>query len=182
MKKTMLTILLCGVVFLGITGCGKKEEKQSLQEKYGFVEKENVETLVAKFNKQVMAKNSGNLNPAMNDYLVEDNDQYWYGLMEEISLVIIPENYTGNKSMDIVNSMFIYVSKNTEYENEVITYTKHLIKANNENITDNEIELLLKEAKEKSASKTTANNGKGISIGYLEDKNMYQYQVHRLYK
>ena len=188
MKKRILTILICGVMVLGLTGCGKsdvedaKEDLQKTQEKYGWVEEENVETLVAKFNTQVMDNNNGSLNPAMNDYLTEDNSQYWYGLIEGISLVVIPKNYTGNKTNDIVDSMYIYVNKTTKYENDVITYAKHLTKANNENITDSEIDSLLKEAKEKSASKTTANNGKGISIGYLENNEMYQYQVIRLYK
>lgn len=187
MKKIMLTILLCGVMILGITGCGKsdvddaKEDLQKTQEKYGWVEKENVETLVAKFNTEVMDSNSS-LNPASNDYLTEDNNQYWYGLIEGIYLVVIPTDYTGNKTTDTVDSMYIYVNKTTKYEKDVITYAKYLIKANNKNITDSEIDSLLKEAKEKASSKTTANNGKGISIGYLENDEMYQYQVIRLYK
>ena len=34
----------------------------------------------------------------------------------------------------------------------------------------------------KSNSGKTANNGKGISIGYTEKDEAYQYQVLRLYK
>ena len=59
---------------------------------------------------------------------------------------------------------------------------KHLIKANNSNITDNEIDSLLQEAKVKSTSGETANNGKGISIGYIEKNDSYQFQVLRSYK
>lgn len=40
----------------------------------------------------------------------------------------------------------------------------------------------LEEAKTKTNSGKTANNGKGISIGYIENDESYQYQVLRLYK
>ena len=60
MKKKIFTILMCSLVILGITGCGKskvedaKKDLEESYEKYGFVEKENVDVLVAKFNTQVM--------------------------------------------------------------------------------------------------------------------------------
>ena len=41
---------------------------------------------------------------------------------------------------------------------------------------------LLKEAKEKSSAKKTANNGKGISVGISNANDHYEYQVIRLYK
>ena len=45
MKKTLFAILLCVVMFLGLTGCGKssvedaKKNLRESQENYGFVEK-----------------------------------------------------------------------------------------------------------------------------------------------
>lgn len=59
---------------------------------------------------------------------------------------------------------------------------KKLIKANYNKATDAEIETLLKEAKDKSNSGKTAYNGKGISVGYLDKDDYYQYQVLRFYK
>lgn len=44
------------------------------------------------------------------------------------------------------------------------------------------INTLLKEAKDKSNSGKTAYNGKGISVGYLDKDDYYQYQVLRFYK
>lgn len=47
MRKTLFAILLCGVMVLGLTGCGKssvedaKKDLQESQEKYGSVEKRN---------------------------------------------------------------------------------------------------------------------------------------------
>ena len=78
--------------------------------------------------------------------------------------------------------MLLYVDKTSKYETDAISYTKHLIKANNSEITDSEIDTLLEDAKTKINSGKTANNGKGISIGYTEKDEAYQYQVLRLYK
>ena len=185
MKKFLLAILLCGIMALGFTGCGKsdleqaKKDLEETQEKYGWVEKETVEVLVAKFNTEI-ADNS-TLNPASTDYLTEDNNQYWYGLIEGVYLVVVPEKYTGDKT-EIVDYMLIYVDKNTNYDDEVLPYIKHLIKANNNQLTDTEIDTLIEEAKTKAPSGKTANNGKGISIGYLDKNDYYQYQVLRFYK
>ena len=186
MKKTVLTILIClGVVTL-LTGCGKskveeaKKDLQESQKKHGSVEKETVDVLVAKFNAEVVDNSS--LNPASTDYLTESNNQYWYGLVEGIYLVVVPEKYTGNKETEIVDYMLLYVDKTSKYESDAISYIKYLIKANNDQITDSEIDTLLEEARTKLNSSKTANNGKGISISYAEKSETYQYQVLRLYK
>lgn len=157
-----------------------KKDLQETQEKYGWVEKETVDVLVAKFNTEVVDNSS--LNPASTDYLTESNNQYWYGLIEGVYLVVVPEKYTGDKTTEIVNYMLLYVDKTSKYESDAITYIKHLIKANNNQITDSEVDTLLEEAKTKANSGKTANNGKGISIGYTENDETYQYQVLRLYK
>lgn len=186
MKKTILTILVCIVIALGLTACGKsdlEEAKKDLaktQEKYGYVEKETVDVLVAKFNTEV-ADNS-TLNKASIDYLTESNNQYWYGLIEGISLVVVPEKYTNDKTTEIVNYMLLQVDKNSKYEKDANTYIKYLIKANNNQITDSEIDTLIQDAKTKNNSGKISNNGKGISIGYTENDEKYQYQVLRLYK
>ena len=182
--KKIITIILIMVSVL--TGCGKsdsdkvKDNSQVTQENHGRVEEETVETLVAKFNTEVVDNSS--LNPASTDYLTESNNEYWYGLIEGIYLVAVPKKYTGDKAADIVNYTLLYVNKTGEYESDVASYVKHLIKANNNQITDSEIDTLLKEAKTKPISGEAANNGKGISVGYTENEEKYQYQVLRLYK
>ena len=186
MKKTLFAILVCGVMVLGLTGCGKssvedaKKDLQESQEKYGSVEKETADVLVAKFNTEV-ADNS-TLNPASTDYLTEYNNQYWYGLVDGVSLVVVPKKYTGDKTTDIVDYMLIYVDKTSKYGDDALTYAKHLIKANYNEATENEINTLLEEAKTKSTTGKTAYNGKGISVGYLDNNDYYQYQVLRFYK
>lgn len=61
-------------------------------------------------------------------------------------------------------------------------YAKHLIKANYNEATDTEIDALLEEAKINLATGKTVYNGKGISVGYLDNNDYYQYQVLRFYK
>lgn len=188
MRKTLFAILLCWVMVLGLTGCGKssvedaKKDLQESQEKYGSVEKETTDALVAKFNTEVMDNDGSSLNPASTDYLTEYNNQYWYGLLDGVSLVIVPEKYTGDKATDIVDYMLIYVDKASKYGDAALTYAKHLIKANYNEATETEINTLLDEAKTKSTTGKTAYNGKGISVGYLDSSDYYQYQVLRFYK
>ena len=182
----LIMIILAIVISLGVKLYlnkdleNQRQKLQETQEKYGWVEKETVDVLVAKFNTEIV--DSSSLNPASTDYLTESDNQYWYGLVDGIYLVVVPEKYTGDKSTEIVDYTLLYVDKTSKYESDAISYIKHLIKANNSNITDNEIDSLLQEAKVKSTSGETANNGKGISIGYIEKNDSYQFQVLRSYK
>ena len=147
----LIMIILAIVISLGVKLYlnkdleNQRQKLQETQEKYGWVEKETVDVLVAKFNTEIV--DSSSLNPASTDYLTEDNNQYWYGLIDGIYLVVVPEKYTGDKSTEIVDYTLLYVDKTSKYESDAISYIKHLIKANNSNITDNEIDSLLQEAK-----------------------------------
>lgn len=186
MKKIILTILLCGMMVWGITGCSKDEVKkaekelQETQEKYGWVEEETVNTIVAKFNTEIM---DGGLNtPAMDDYMVMDNGYYWFGITEDISLYLKPVEFSENKENDILDMSGIRFAKEGYDESKALKYVKSLIKANNNNLTDTEIDSLMTEAKEKASSGKTANNGKGISVGFRDANDKYEYQVIRLYK
>ena len=136
--------------------------------------------MVAKFNTEVVDNSS--LNPASADCLTESNNEYWYGLIDGVYLALVPEEHTGDKSTEIVNYTLLYVNKTGEYEDNATSYIKYLIIANNNKITNSEIDTLLEDAKTKLNSGKTANNGKGISIGYTENEEVYQYQVLRLYK
>ena len=186
MKKTLFAILLCGIIVLGLTGCGKssvedaKKDLQESQKNYGSVEKETTNVLVAKFNTEVV--DNSTLNPASNDYLTKNNNQYWYGLVDGVSLVVVPEKYTGDEATDNVDYMLIYVDKTSKYGDDALEYAKYLIKANYNEATEDEINTLLEKAKTKSATGKTAYNGKGISVGYLDNNDYYQYQVLRFYK
>lgn len=87
-----------------------------------------------------------------------------------------------HQSIVVLRNMLIFVNKISKYNDEALTYAKKLIKANYNKATDTEIDTLLKEAKDKSSSGKTAYNGKGISVGFLDKDDYYQYQVLRFYK
>lgn len=185
MKKLLLGLFI-EVMVLGLTGCGSdsveeaKQDLQEVQQEYGVVEKETAEVLVAKFNTEVMDNSS--LNPASNDYLTTYEDSYWYGLITGIYLIVYPEEYTGDLSNDIVDYMILYVEKSSENESSINEYLEYLIKANNPDITTEEVNDLIIEAKDSAESGKTVNNGKGIDIGYIDNNDNYQYQVIRLYE
>ncbi len=110
----LIMIILAIVISLGVKLYLNKDlenQRQKLQEtqekKYGWVEKETVDVLVAKFNTEIV--DSSSLNPASTDYLTEDNNQYWYGLIDGIYLVVVPEKYTGDKSTEIVEIIRFYM-------------------------------------------------------------------------
>ncbi len=185
MKKILLCLFM-GVMVLGLTECGTdsveeaKQDLQEVQQEYGVVEEETAEVLVAKFNTEVMDNSS--LNPASNDYLTTYEDSYWYGLITGIYLIVYPEEFTGDLSNDIVDYMILYVEKSSENESSINEYLEYLIKANNSNITTEEVNDLIIEAKDSAESGKTVNNGKGIDIGYIDNNDNYQYQVIRLYE
>lgn len=87
-----------------------------------------------------------------------------------------------HQSIVVLRNTLIFVNKASKYNDEALTYAKKLIKANYNKATDAEIDTLLKEAKDKSNSGKTAYNGKGISVGYLDKDDYYQYQILRFYK
>lgn len=155
----------------------QKEEFNNTIEKYGTVEKETVEVSIAKFNTEVMDNNIG--DPASYDYMVEDNNLYWFALLDGVNLYIKSENYTGNKDKDITNMMVIQYSDN---EGLALNYVKALIKSNNDALTDADVDYLMKEAKNLSNDKKKANNGKGISVGFVKSGEVVKYQITRLFK
>ena len=95
--------------------------------------------------------------------------------------MVVPEKYTGDKTADIVDYMIIHVDKSSNYESDAVPYAKHLIKANRNDVTESEIATLLEEAKDKASTGKMAYNGNGISVGYLDQDDIYQYQVRRFF-
>ena len=187
MKKA-LTCLLALALCAGVVGCGdradthtdSKPEVQKETVNEGSVEKETVETTVAKFNTQV--KDNSSLNPAMDEYMTINNNQYWYGLITGVYCVVIPQEYTGDKTKDITEQTFLYVEKGAEYESDAMNYFKFLIKANHSGLSDAEVEQLIGDAKELAPNQKMANNGKGIHVGISETDEHVEYQVIRMYE
>lgn len=155
----------------------QKENLNNTIEKYGTVEKETIEVSIAKFNTEVMDNNIG--DPAIYDYMVEDNNLYWFALLDGVNLYVKSDDYTGNKDKDITDMMVIQYSDNEEI---ALKYVKALIKSNNDALTDADVDYLMKEAKTLANDKKKANNGKGISVGFVKNEEVTEYQIIRLYK
>lgn len=156
-----------------------KQELQETIEKYGTVKQENVSTIIAKLNTEIM--DSGTNTPATEDSLVIENQLYWYAITENISCYIKPQKFTGKKEEDIVEMVALWYEK-SEDEQTIEQYAKYLIKANNEDLTEKEIDQIIKDAKKLSPKNQNAQSGKGLAVAFKEADNHYEYQVIRIYK
>ena len=177
----VLVVIACigAQIFLNKPLGDAQTDLQKDYEKYGYVNEETADTLIANFNKQIF-DNSG-LGPVSDDYVTMGSNSYWYEITEGIYLIVNTDTNQSDKK-DIVDSMLIYFEKDSKDDPQVNAYTKLLIMANNEEITNDEAQGLIDEALNLASQKLTSNNGKGISVGYLEEEDHYEYQVIRLYK
>ncbi len=167
MKKFLVGILC--ICCLLLVGCGNKE---SAEKDLGSVEKTTVEVLVKFFNDEIN-ENSG-LTPINDDKPKVEDGLYRYELEDGIYVTVTPETQEA-KDQDIVKSMQICFSKSDE--TVAAAYARLLVVANNKDITSEEADNLVTEAKD---SKDEAiNNGKGISVKYAENDDHLEYQVIR---
>ena len=192
-KDIIITIICLVVIVLSIGGYfGVKyyldkdlekaeQELQKTIEKYGIVERESVKISVAKFNTEIMDDKGWELLPVSDNSMIVHENNYWYAIYEDISLLVIPEEFTNDNSKDITKEMVLYIPKDTKYMNEAMEYVKYLIKANNETITEEDATKLMNEAEELKKEQRSANNGTGIWVGIYEDDTHIEYQISRNY-
>lgn len=199
MKKSVLALLLCGIVALGLMGCssgGNNSDAskngsassttatnsdatlENQQDNLGSVEPEIVNTLVAKLNAEIM---DGNLNtPAYDNSLVVDNGMYWYAITDDISLYIMPVEFTDDVNADIVDYSGLLIDCDTYDEATARNYVTKLVKANNLEMTDEQADALFREALEFIDTPDMANNGNGLWLGVTKSDDHYDYQVQRV--
>lgn len=147
-----------------------------------YVAEETVETLVAKFNTEVM--DNGMEYPASEDYLTEADDFYWYGLYEDVFLHVVPVKYTGDLKKDTVSEMGIFYDKGSTNEKMAMDYLSRLIKANNTKLSDKEVNKIIDKAKELGKNNINAETGTGYSsngllVTYWDNEDNYHYSVTR---
>lgn len=177
----VLIAVCCTCVYLAKKDVeNAQKELEETFEKYGTVEKEIVNILVAKLNTEIM--DNGINTPASDELMIAQNGLYWYGLTDDVSIYVKPVEFSDDNKKDIAEISAIYMDKEKYNEETAIKYAKLLIKANNEELTEDEIDTLIKDAKASSKDEKFANNGKGISVAILESDTHYEYQVKRLYK
>lgn len=193
MKKNKVINIICLVIvvftILGYFGIkyyldrDLEKTKNGLKEtikKYGYVEKENVLTIISKFNTEIIDSDLEFL--ASDDFLTKENDEYWYRLYDDIYCFVVPEKFTGDKEKDIISMIGIYYSKNSSNGELATKYIISLLKANNEELTDKDIDDLIVESKRLSNKSKNAQSGKGIALALKDAADYYNYQVIRIYK
>lgn len=184
---SLVIIILCVGGYFGVKYFldkdleNQKQELQNTINKYGTVEKETVSSIVHKFNTEL--NNFEGSNYADDKYASVSDNLYWYALHgDTVYCYLKPIEFTGNKDNDIVDIATIHYKKGSENEKTALEYLKYLIKANNSELTDDEIKTLIDDAKRLSPEEKKANNGKGISVDLVETEEVSEYHITRLYE
>ncbi len=198
MKKIWICLLL--VVFsMSVVGCDVKEQESSNdnqieqsnkqedtnaqeeeKDNLGYVEKETVDAMVTKFNTKIV--NDSGLGPVSTDEVSLKDSTYRYEITDGLSLIVVPETMTDSASKDIVSSMAIYIEKDYQDDPQGLAYARLLIMTNNPQISYDEAQALIEEAQTLKSQQLTSNNGKGISVRYLEADTHLEYQIIRNYQ
>ena len=162
---------------------GPESVSVSQEETYGFVEPETVATLVAKFNTEIMDQTGWELLPADDTTMMTYENNYWYPLDDDIALVVVPVEFSGDKAQDMVLTMLIYVDKNSVNQEKARSYWQHLVQANSEDYSAEEVTGLMAEAEMLRERGEMANRGKGLFVAINEAGGDHiEYQVVRNYE
>lgn len=191
MKKSTIILLVLIILSVGIyfgvnyfLNKDLEEQKQQLNDmiaEYGLIEKENVNTAIAKLNTEIL--DGGLENPAKEDESSTSEDNlYWYVIEDGIYCYVKPEEYTGNIENDIVHTISIYYELASEKQEKAIEYFKLLIKSNKKDLTEEQITDLINQAEQLKEEKQKAVNGSGILVGIAETEDHIEYQVTRNYE
>lgn len=176
-------VVLVGVL-LGVRAiimANQKEPATTDEPVASTVERETVAMIVAKFNTEVMDVTQWELEPANDEAMVTYENNYWYPLAEDISLVVVPEEFTSNKDNDIVKVALIYSNKDESNQHVAREYWQYLVKANNSELDDETVAKLLEDAERLKAEDSATDPVKGVAAAIFEDDNHFEFQVLRNY-
>ena len=156
----------------------------SQEETYGFVEPETVATLVAKFNTEIMDQTGWELLPADDTTMMYYENNYWYPLDDDIALVVVPVEFSGDKAQDRVLTMLIYDDKDSVNQEKARSYWQYLVQANSGDSSAEEVTELMVEAEMLRERGEMANRGKGLFVAINEagGGDHIEYQVVRNYE
>jgi len=180
MKKICLLLFGLMTCFI-LTGCSSEKEMTK-------VDKITTDILVSNFNQNLVENNIE--YPASEESLIKDNGVYWYTLYEDIDLYFYVENYTEDKSKDIVIESGLFYDKDSVNYNLVKKYLYYLLKANNSELTIDEINEMIEKAIEyenSSDPNLEKNEGKGYSkkgimIAHWQNDTENHFSVTRIYE
>lgn len=185
---SIVAVVAIGVVAkLVLDSQNRQEENETVQgtneeEDYGYVEPETVTLAVAKFNTEIMDQTGWELTPVNDETMVTHENMYWYPLYDDLALVVVPVEFTGDKDKDTALTTLIYADKDSANREKALEYLRLLVQANDENLTEDEISGLVEEAENLRERGEMANRGNGIFVTISESDDHSEYQVVRNYR
>lgn len=150
-------------------------------ESYGYVEVEKVATLARKFNQVIIDQANWEVLPVDEEAMLVHEGSYWYALDENLALVVVPVEFSGNAEEDVALVTLIYTDNDPAKSEKVLEYYRYLVQANDESLTMDEIAELMAEAEKLRERGEMANHGKGIFTAINESDDHIEYQVVRNY-
>lgn len=172
---SIIILVIAALVLIGLLYI-KKNKKPV------YLDDIKVSSLITKLNDNL--KSSKIEYFASEENLLKEDDSYWYGLHEDIVLHLIPLKYTGEVDKDIVLESGIFYDKDSKNSELASKYIVNLIKANALELTDEEIDEIIKQAKEIGKDNVNSKNGKGYSsngliITYWTNEDNYHISIER---
>lgn len=183
---TIIVIILAVGIYFGVRYFLDKDierQQRELEEAKNNVvysQQENVKTSIAKFNTQIMDNGLG--TPIYDDNLVIEEGNYFYSIVEGVYFYVTPVQFSENQEVDITQDMAVFYPVDTADEEKAMQYVKFLIKANNESLTDEQINDLIEKSKTLAQDNLAANENNGLLLSYDEQDNHKYYIVTRNYE
>ena len=159
------------------------QEKSEVTEEtvVSTVERETVATIVAKFNAEILDVTQRELEPTNDEAMITYENNYWYPLTDAVSLVVVPEDFTGDSYRDIAKVALIYSNKDENNQHVAREYWQYLVRTNNRELDDSSVTNLLADAERLKVDDSATDVVKGISAAVFEDDNHFEFQVLRNY-
>lgn len=147
-----------------------------------YLEEISISTFVDNFNKKLKDSNIEYL--ANEDYLIKEDKFYWYGLYEDVVLHIVPIKYSGDLTKDTILETGIFFDKGSANEELAMNYLANLIKTNDSKLTDEQVNEIIKQAKELGKDNVNTKNGTGYAnyglvVTYWDNEDNYHYSIER---
>ena len=194
-RNVMIGVAIVAVVVLvGILGVkmasdkSKETEVTSSEESeaeidvYGRVDPATVGGLVAQFNQDITKLSDLGLVTVDDGAMVMHENAYWYPLEEDLALVVVPVEFSGDKERDTALTTLIYVDKDSMNQARALEYLRVLVQANDAKLSEDEISGLVNEAEKLRERGEMANRGNGIFVAIHGTDDHYEYQVIRNYQ
>ena len=191
MKKGIKILLV--IIFIIIVGVGSYFISKNVTDNYlrenNTVEDIKLKNFVINFNKN-LKNNKIDVELSINEVEANENSTYWINLEEGIDIAIMMDKVSDNKESDTVRITGLAYATNYEDTGKINNYLKALIKTNNSNLNNDDINKMIKNAdnmkdsiKEEGneTSKTFDYKGLGIDKNINSESTIYRIARYNEY-